>query len=136
MIVVLISEMTVHFTLKHSRAYPLHFLEKAPKGTKQGAKSPEVLIQDREIGVFLAFSRFPERITRIEQDFRRRTLYPAVLRRHIVLDRAIRKVSAPCFRGICAGGRRTRECESLCQNIVANYFPAVNKNRHIFYPLV
>ena len=44
---------------------------------------PEVLIQGREIGVFLAFSRFPASITRIEQDLRRRTLYPGELRRHI-----------------------------------------------------
>ena len=60
-------------------AYPLHFPEKAPKGTKQGAKLPEALIQGRENGVFLAFSRFPASITRIEQDLRRRTLYPAEL---------------------------------------------------------
>ena len=57
-------------------AYPLHFPEKAPKGTKQGAKLPEVLIQGREIGVFLAFSRFPAGIARIEQDLRRGLLYP------------------------------------------------------------
>ena len=65
-------------------AYPLRFPEKAPKGTKQGAKLPDVLIQGREIGVFLAFSRFPARITRIEQDLRRRTLYPGELRGRIV----------------------------------------------------
>ena len=66
------------------KAYPLHFPEKAPKGTKQGAKLPEVLIQGREISVFLAFSRFPARITRIEQDLRRRTLYTTELLEHIL----------------------------------------------------
>ena len=60
-------------------AYPLHFPEKAPKGTKQGAKLPEGLTQGHEIGVFLAFSRYPSRIERIEQDLRRRSLYPAEL---------------------------------------------------------
>ena len=75
MIVVLISEMTVHFTLKHSRAYPLHFPEKAPKGTKQGAKLPEGLTQGREISVFLAFSRVPAVVGRIEQDLRRGHCY-------------------------------------------------------------
>ena len=64
-------------------AYPLHFPEKAPKGTKQGAKLPEVSKQSREIGVFLAFSRVPASITRIEQDLRRRSLYPAELRMRI-----------------------------------------------------
>ena len=64
-------------------AYPLHFPEKAPKGTKQGAKLPEVLIQGREIGVFLAFSRLPSSVERIEQDLRRRTLYPAELLGHL-----------------------------------------------------
>ena len=63
----------------------MHFPEKAPKGTKQGAKSPEALIQGREIGVFLAFSRFPASITRIEQDLRRRMLYPTELRGHVFL---------------------------------------------------
>ena len=63
-------------------AYPLHFPEKAPKGTEQGAKSPKALIQGREIGVFLAFSRLPSSVERIEQDLRRRTLYPAELRVH------------------------------------------------------
>lgn len=63
-------------------AYPLHFPEKEPKGTKQGAKSPGISKRGREIGVFLAFSRFPASITRIEQDLRRRTLYPAELRVH------------------------------------------------------
>ena len=58
------------------KAYPLHFPEKAPKGTKQGAKLPEVPTQGREIGVFLAFSRVPCSITRIEQDLRRGLLYP------------------------------------------------------------
>jgi len=57
-------------------AYPLHFPKKAPKGTKQGAKLPEVLIQGREIGVFLAFSRVLCGIKRIEQDLRRGLLYP------------------------------------------------------------
>ena len=57
-------------------AYPLHFPEKAPKGTKQGAILPEVLIQGREIGVFLALSRFPASITRIEQNLRRILFYP------------------------------------------------------------
>lgn len=57
-------------------AYPLHFPEKAPKGTKQGAKLPEGLTQGHEIGVFLAFSRYPSRIERIEQDLRRGLLYP------------------------------------------------------------
>ena len=66
-------------------AYPLHFSEKAPKGTKQGAKLPEALTQGREIGVFLAFSRFPASITRIEQDLRRRTLYPAELLEHMCM---------------------------------------------------
>ena len=66
-------------------AYPLHFPEKAPKGTKQGAKLPEALTQGREIGVFLAFSRFPVSITRIEQDLRRRMLYPAELLEHMPL---------------------------------------------------
>ena len=63
-------------------AYPLRFPEKAPKGTKQGAKLPEVLIQGREIGVFLAFPRFLSVVKRIEQDLRRRALYPGELRRH------------------------------------------------------
>ena len=57
-------------------AYPLHFSEKAPKSTEQGAKSPEALTQGREIGVFLAFSRFPASITRTEQDLRRILFYP------------------------------------------------------------
>ena len=52
-------------------AYPLHFPEKAPKGTK----SSEGLTQGREIGVFLAFSRIPCSITRIEQDLRRGHCY-------------------------------------------------------------
>lgn len=52
------------------KAYPLHFPEKAPKGTKQGAKLPEVSKQGREIGVFLAFSRLPSSVERIEQDLR------------------------------------------------------------------
>ena len=56
-------------------AYPLRFPEKAPKGTKQGAKLPEGLTQGREIGVFLAFSRIPCSITRIEQDLRRGHCY-------------------------------------------------------------
>ena len=64
-------------------AYPLRFPEKAPKGTKQGAKAPEGLTQGREISVFLAFSRVPSSVKRIEQDLRRRTLYRAELRRHI-----------------------------------------------------
>ena len=66
-------------------AYPLHFLEKAPKGTKQGAKLPEVSNQGREIGVFLAFSQYPSSVKQIEQDLRRRTLYPGELRRHVAL---------------------------------------------------
>ena len=65
-------------------AYPLRFPEKAPKGTEQGAKLPEVLIQCREIGVFLAFSRVPAVVGRIEQDLRRRTLYPAELQRQMI----------------------------------------------------
>ena len=56
-------------------AYPLHFPEKAPKGTKQGAKLPKVTKRGREIGVFLVFSRIPCSITRIEQDLRRRHCY-------------------------------------------------------------
>ena len=56
-------------------AYSLHFLEKAPKGTKQGDKLPEVLMQGREIGVFLAFSRVPAVVGRIEQDLRRGHCY-------------------------------------------------------------
>ena len=56
--------------------YPLHFPEKAPKGTKQGAKLPEVSKRGREIGIFLAFLRYPSRIKRIEQDLRRGLLYP------------------------------------------------------------
>ena len=66
------------------KAYPLHFPEKAPKGTKQGAKSPEGLTQGREIGVFLAFSRFPASITRIEQDLRNWVFYPAELQRQMI----------------------------------------------------
>ena len=62
------------------KAYPLRFPEKAPKGTKQGAKLPEVSKQGREIGVFLAFSRVPSHIKRIDQDLRRRPLYPTELR--------------------------------------------------------
>ena len=57
-------------------AYPLHFPEKAPKGTKQGAKLPEVSNQGREIGVFLAFSQHPSVVKQIEQDLRRGPLYP------------------------------------------------------------
>ena len=60
-------------------AYPLHFPEKAPKGTKQGAKLPEVSKRGREIGVFLAFSQVSSVAGRIEQDLRRRSLYPAEL---------------------------------------------------------
>ena len=59
--------------------YRLHLAEKWPQGTKQGTKSPEGLTQGCEIGVFLAFSRFPASITRIEQDLRRRVLYPTEL---------------------------------------------------------
>ena len=66
------------------KAYPLHFPEKAPKGTKQGAKLPEVLIQGREIGVFLAFSRLPSSVEWIEQDLRNRVLYPAELQRQMI----------------------------------------------------
>ena len=58
----------------------LHLTEKTAQGTKQGAKLPEIPTQGREIGVFLAFSRFPASITRIEQDLRRRMLYPTELR--------------------------------------------------------
>ena len=54
----------------------MHFPEKAPKGTKQGAKLPEGLTQGREIGVFLAFSRVPAVVGRIEQDLRRTELMP------------------------------------------------------------
>ena len=65
-------------------AYPLRFPEKAPKGTKQGAKLTEVLTQGCKIGVFLAFSRFLSRAGRIEQDLRKRSLYPAELRKHLI----------------------------------------------------
>ena len=65
------------------KAYPLHFPEKAPKGTKQGAILLEVSKQGREIGVFLAFSRVPAVVGRIEQDLRRRVLYPTELLRHV-----------------------------------------------------
>ena len=61
------------------KAYPLRFPEKATKGTKQGAKLPEVLIQGREIGVFLAFPQVSSVVKQIEQDLRRRSLYPAEL---------------------------------------------------------
>ena len=61
----------------------LHLTEKWTQGTKQGAKSPEVPTQGREIGVFLAFSQLPSSAGRIEQDLRRRMLYPAELRRRI-----------------------------------------------------
>ena len=57
-------------------AYPLRFPEKAAKGTKQGAKLPEIPTQGREIGVFLAFPRFPSVVKRIEQDLRRGLFYP------------------------------------------------------------
>ena len=67
------------------KASPLHFPEKAPKGTKQGAKAPEGLTQGREIGVFLAISRLPSSVERIEQDLRRRTLYPAEIRVRIII---------------------------------------------------
>ena len=67
------------------KAYPLHFSEKAPKGTKQGAKSPAALIQGREIGVFLAFSQVSSIVKWIEQDLRRRTLYPAEIRVRIII---------------------------------------------------
>ena len=60
----------------------LLFSEKWTQGTKQGAKLPEVSKQGREISVFLAFSRFPSSVKRIEQDLRRRTLYPAELPEH------------------------------------------------------
>ena len=73
-------------------AYPLHFPEKAPKGTKQGAKLPEALTQGRESGVFLAFSRFPSVVKRIEQDLRRRMLYPAELRAHMGTCALYRKI--------------------------------------------
>ena len=53
----------------------MHFPEKAPKGTKQGTKSSEGLTQGREIGVFLAFSRVPAVVGRIEQDLRRGHCY-------------------------------------------------------------
>ena len=53
----------------------MHFLEKAPKGTKQGAKLPEGLTQGREIGVFLAFSGVSSVVGRIEQDLRRGHCY-------------------------------------------------------------
>ena len=62
------------------KAYPLDFSEKTPKGTEQGAKLPEVSKQGREIGVFLAFSHVPAVVGRIEQDLRRRMLYPTELR--------------------------------------------------------
>ena len=65
------------------KAYPLRFPEKTPKGTKQGAKLPEVSKQGREISVFLAFSQYPSSIKQIEQDLRRRMIYPAELRRYI-----------------------------------------------------
>ena len=88
-------------------AYPLRFPEKAPKGTKQGAKLPEVLIQGREIGVFRAFSRFPASITRIEQDLRRRPLYTAELLGHIFYVHH--------------------------RDILLRIFVVVKKNRHIFH---
>ena len=82
-------------------AYPLRFPEKAPKGTKQGAKLPEVSKQGRKIGVLLAFPRVPSRIMRIEQDLRRRVRYPTELLRRIELFRAtpmnMRLESALCF---------------------------------------
>ena len=53
----------------------MHFPEKAPKGTKQGAKLPEGLTQGREIGVFLAFSGVSAVVGRIEQDLRRGHCY-------------------------------------------------------------
>ena len=65
------------------KAYPLRFSEKAPKGTKQGAKLPEVSKQGREIGVFLAFSQVSSVAGRIEQDLRRAVLYPAELLGHM-----------------------------------------------------
>ena len=68
-------------------AYPLHFPEKAPKGTKQGTILPEVSIQGREIGNFLAFSQYPSSIKRIEQDLRRRTLYPGEVRGQGIVPR-------------------------------------------------
>ena len=77
-------------------AYPLHFPEKAPKGTKQGDKLPEVLMQGREIGVFLAFSRVPAVVGRIEQHLRRRTLYPGELRRRIKLPCYFNSLLPPC----------------------------------------
>ncbi len=57
----------------------MHFPEKAPKGTKQGAKLPEISKQGREIGVFLAFPQVSSVVKQIEQDLRRRSLYPAEL---------------------------------------------------------
>ena len=63
--------------------YPLHFPEKAPKGTKQGDILPEASIQGREIGIFLAFSQYSSSIKRIEQDLRRRVLYQTELLRHV-----------------------------------------------------
>ena len=80
-------------------AYPLRFPEKAPKGTKQGAKLPEVSKQGREIGVFLAFSRIPSSVKQIEQDLRRRTLYPAELLRQVICSAILhlngKNVNAP-----------------------------------------
>ena len=77
-------------------AYPLRFPEKAPKGTKQGAKLPEVSKQGREIGVFLAFSRIPSSVKQIEQDLRRRTFYPGELRRRIKLPCYFNSLLPPC----------------------------------------
>ena len=83
-------------------AYPLHFPEKAPMGTKQGAKFPKVLTQGRKIGVFLAFSHVPSSVKRIEQDLRRRTLYPGELRGHT--GALYRKKTALSIKRLHTGG--------------------------------
>ena len=89
------------------KAYPLHFPEKAPKGTKQGAKLPKVSKRGREISVFLAFSQYPSSIERIEQDLRRRPLYTAELLGHIFYVRY--------------------------RDILLRIVVLVKKNRHIFH---
>ena len=118
------------------KAYPLHFPEKAPQGTKQGAKSPEGLTQGREIGIFLAFSRFPASITRIEQTLRRRPLYPAELRGHnynILAQRAAgvndRRRGAPDVSGARArpgGGAGERHRGPPVPGIRRGVFPAAD----------
>jgi hypothetical protein len=68
--------------------------EKVHQGATQGAKFPQALWQAREIAVSLAFSRVFTHITKGEQHLRRRSLYPAELRKHTVL---IILLYEPCF---------------------------------------